>query len=119
MLPDFCFCKITCSHFSVCILAGDQHLHHLHRSWPLHPETNKVSIMAHRIRLMPVFPLLLKTYIIADEIRMIFLNAVVQNGYYYTFPRVTLSPGFFSIQVLMRRVGLQDTVEFYLPVNLL
>lgn len=75
--------------------------------------------MAHIICFIPIFSLLLKTYIIADEIRVIFLNAVVQNGYYYTFPRVTLSPGFFSIQVLMRWVGLQDTVEFYLPVNLL
>lgn len=59
------------------------------------------------------------TYIIADEIRVIFFNAVVQNGYHYTFPCVTLSPGFFSIQVLMRWVGLQDTAEFYLPANLL
>lgn len=59
------------------------------------------------------------TYIIVDEIRVIFLNAVVQNGYHYTFPCVTLSPGFFSIQVLMHWVGLKDTAEFYLPANLL
>lgn len=47
------------------------------------------------------------TYIIADEIRVIFLNAVIQNGDHYTFSCVTLSPGFFSIQVLMRCVGLK------------
>lgn len=67
---------------------------------------------------MYVFGVLL-TNIISDEIRVVFLDAVVQYSHNYTSSCVALSPGFFGIQVLMHWVGLQDTHEFSSPANLL
>lgn len=58
------------------------------------------------------------TCIIADQVRMVFLNAVVKYSHHYTSSRVALSPGYFGIQVLVRRVGLQETQGFCLTVNL-
>lgn len=51
--------------------------------------------------------MLLSTYIITDEVRMVLLNAIIQNSHYNTFSCVALSPGYFSIQVLMCWGGLQ------------
>lgn len=49
------------------------------------------------------------TYIIADKVRVVFLYAIVQDGHHYVSSCVALSPGYFSIQVLVRWVGLQET----------
>lgn len=48
------------------------------------------------------------TCIIADEVGVVFLNAIVQDGHHYTPSCVALSPGYFSIKVLVRWVGLQE-----------
>lgn len=49
------------------------------------------------------------TCIIADEVGVVFLNAIVQDGHHYASSRVALGPGYLSIQVLVRWVGLQET----------
>lgn len=48
------------------------------------------------------------TCVIADEVGVVLLNAVVQDGHHYASPRVALGPGHLSIQVLVRWVGLQE-----------
>lgn len=59
------------------------------------------------------------TYIITDEVRVVLLNAIIQDSNYNTFSCVTLSPGYFHIQVLMCWGGLEETHVFYTAVNLL
>lgn len=50
---------------------------------------------------------------------MVLLNAVIQDSHYNTFSRVALSPGYFSVQVLMCWGGLEETQLFHSAVNLL
>ena len=59
------------------------------------------------------------TYIIADKVRMVFLNAVVEDSHHYTSSCVALSPRYFGIQVLMCWAGLKETQGFCWAVNLL
>lgn len=59
------------------------------------------------------------TYIVADEVRMVFLNAIIQDSHHYTSSCVALSPGYFGIQVLMCWGGLKETQGFCSAVNLL
>lgn len=59
------------------------------------------------------------TYIIDDEVRMVFLNAIVQDSHDYTSSCVALSPGYFGVQVLMGWGGLEETQGFYSAANLL
>ncbi len=58
------------------------------------------------------------TYIIAEEVRMIFLNAVVQDRHNYTSSRVALSPCYSGVQVLMCWGGLEETQGFCSAVSL-
>lgn len=57
------------------------------------------------------------TYIIAEEVRVIFLNAVVQDRHHDTSSCVALSPCYSGIQVLMCRGGLEETQDFCSAVS--
>lgn len=57
------------------------------------------------------------TYIITDEVRMVLLNAIVQDSHHNTFSCVALSPGYFSVQVLMHWAGLKEKHVFNAAVN--
>lgn len=59
------------------------------------------------------------TYIIADEIRMVLLDAIIQDSHHDTSSCVALSPGYFGIQVLMYWGRLEKTQAFCSAVNLL
>lgn len=52
------------------------------------------------------------TYVIAYEVGMVLLNAIIQDSDHYTSSRVALSPGCFCIQILMCWVGLEETKAF-------
>lgn len=52
------------------------------------------------------------TYVIAYEVGMVLLNAIIQDSDHYTSSCVALSPGCFCIQILMCWVGLEETKAF-------
>lgn len=88
LLPHCGFCQLTCFHFAVCILVEDQHRCHSRRGWHQHPgkPSGKRSVCTFRLCYQPCMAFMNPKYfgekgnvtcIIADEVGVVFLNAIV------------------------------------------